>query len=47
MAMVKVLLECGADPKAVTDNGMTPMQLARSLGWEKVVTLLLSRGANG
>jgi uncharacterized protein YegJ (DUF2314 family) len=39
-ATVKVLLEAGADPSAVTDHGMTALQLARSLGWEKVVALL-------
>jgi uncharacterized protein YegJ (DUF2314 family) len=44
-ATVKVLLECGADINAVTDHGMTPLQLARSLGWDKVVALLLSKGA--
>jgi uncharacterized protein len=46
-ATVKVLLECGADPNAVTNDGMTPMQLARSLGWEKVVALLAGKGAKG
>jgi ankyrin repeat protein len=39
-ATVKVLLAAGADPNAVTDHGMTPLQLARSLGWEEVVALL-------
>jgi uncharacterized protein YegJ (DUF2314 family) len=39
-ATVKVLLEAGADPNAVTNHGMTPVQLARSLGWDKVVALL-------
>ena len=42
---VQVLLEAGADPNAVTDHGMTPLQLARSLGWDKVVALLASSGA--
>jgi ankyrin repeat protein len=42
-ATVKVLLEAGADPSAVTDDGMTPLQLAHSLGWEKVVALLADR----
>jgi uncharacterized protein YegJ (DUF2314 family) len=46
-AGVKVCLECGADPNAVTGHGMTPTQLARSLGWEKVVTLLAGHGAKG
>src|SRR5262249_23979284 len=40
-ATVKVLLEAGADPDEVTDHGMTPLQLARSLGWEKVAALLV------
>jgi uncharacterized protein YegJ (DUF2314 family) len=39
-ATVKVLLEAGADPHAVTDQGMTPLHLAQSLGWDKVVALL-------
>jgi uncharacterized protein YegJ (DUF2314 family) len=39
-ATVKVLLEAGADPGAVTDQGLTPLDLARSLGWNKVVALL-------
>ncbi len=45
-ATVKGLLEGGADPDARTDHGMTPMQLAKSLGWERVVALLESKGAN-
>jgi uncharacterized protein YegJ (DUF2314 family) len=39
-ATVTVLLEAGADPNAVTDRGMTPLQLAKSLGWDGVVSLL-------
>jgi uncharacterized protein YegJ (DUF2314 family) len=39
-ATVKVLLEAGADPNARTDDDKTPLQLARSLGWEKVAALL-------
>jgi uncharacterized protein len=40
---VKVLLEAGADPNAVTDQGMTPLDLAKSLGWDKVVALLAKK----
>ncbi len=46
-ATVKVLLEAGADPNALTDHGMTAIQLARSLGWDRVVALLTSKGATG
>jgi uncharacterized protein YegJ (DUF2314 family) len=42
-ATVKVLLEAGADPNAVTNDGLTPMQLAKSLGWDNVVALLTDR----
>ena len=42
---VKVLLERGADINAVTGHGMTPLQLARSLAWDKVIDLLMSKGA--
>jgi ankyrin repeat protein len=38
---VKVLLEAGADPAALTRHGMTPLQLARSLGWDSVAALLV------
>jgi ankyrin repeat protein len=42
-ATVKVLLAAGADPRAVTDDGTTPTDLAKSLGWDKVEALLASR----
>jgi uncharacterized protein YegJ (DUF2314 family) len=45
-ATVKVLLEAGADVNAVTAHGRTPLQLAKALGWDKVVALLVGRGGN-
>ncbi len=42
-ATVKVLLEAGADRDALTDHGMTPLQLANALGWDKVAALLARR----
>jgi uncharacterized protein YegJ (DUF2314 family) len=44
-ATVRVLLEAGADANALTSHGMTPLQLAKSLGWDRVVALLVGRGA--
>jgi uncharacterized protein YegJ (DUF2314 family) len=44
-ASVKILLECGADPNAVAANGATPLRLAKVLGWERVVKLLVNNGA--
>jgi hypothetical protein len=44
-ATVKVLLDAGADPSARTNDGMTPLQLAKTLRWENVAALLLERGA--
>lgn len=42
---VKILLEFEADPNARTAEGRTPLQLARSLGWEKVAAILIRAGA--
>jgi len=42
---VKVLLEFEADPNAKTRDGKTPLQLARSLGWERVAEILVRAGA--
>lgn len=39
-ATVQVLLDGGADPAAAADNGMTPGQLARVLGWASVASML-------
>jgi uncharacterized protein YegJ (DUF2314 family) len=44
-ATVKVLLEAGANPNALTNDGTTPLQLARALDWDQVVALLASKGA--
>jgi len=40
IVMVRALLEAGADPAPKADNGMTPLQLARALGWDEVVAVL-------
>lgn len=45
LASVKILLDRGADVNAVTNNGMTPLKLAKSLGWDKVAALLVGKGA--
>lgn len=45
VATVKVLLEAGADRDALTDHGMTALQLANSLGWDKVAALLIHQAS--
>lgn len=40
---VSILLEAGADPNALTNSGMTPLDLVRTLGWDAVVELLERR----
>ncbi len=45
-ATVRVLLESGADPNAVTARGWTPMQFAESLRWDKVAALLKNSGGS-
>lgn len=42
---VSILLEQGADPNAVTSDGATALQFARSLGWKQVIDVLISHGA--
>jgi len=43
-SIVEALLDAGADVNAVTKDGMTPLELASSLGWANVASLLTSRG---
>lgn len=40
---VQVLLHAGADPNAKADNGVTPLQLARALGWDEIAELLAGK----
>jgi uncharacterized protein len=42
---VNVLLEAGANLNVVTNQGFTPLQLAKSLGWDKVAAMLVGNGA--
>ncbi len=44
-AGVKVLLDAGMNVNILTRDGRTAKQLAASLGWNKVVDLLASKGA--
>jgi uncharacterized protein YegJ (DUF2314 family) len=41
---VSILLKHGADPNAVTNSGMTPLQLANALGWTQVASVLTATG---
>jgi uncharacterized protein YegJ (DUF2314 family) len=43
---VRILLEHGADPNAKTNNGMTPLSLAKRVGWKAVAKLLQESGAH-
>jgi uncharacterized protein YegJ (DUF2314 family) len=40
-ACVEVLIEMGADIKAKTNGGHTPLEFAQKLGWEHVVPVLI------
>ena len=42
---VRLLLECGADVGAETDDGETALQVAVEEGYDKVVELLREYGA--
>ncbi|MDA8744459.1 DUF2314 domain-containing protein [Rubripirellula amarantea] len=44
-ASVAALLTHDADPNAVASNGMTPLRLAKSLGWKDVAEVLVHAGA--
>jgi ankyrin repeat protein len=43
---VDVCLKHGADPKKPALNGMTPMALAKCLGWKRVMARLQQAGAS-
>lgn len=43
---VDVCLQKGANPKQPAKNGMTPLMLAKSLGWTKVANRLKQAGAS-
>lgn len=42
----QIALECGADVNATTSGGLTPLQLAESLGWREVTKVLRDHGAS-
>jgi ankyrin repeat protein len=46
LVLMKMLLEHGADPKLVTDDGTTPLMVASGIGWVEGVTYEWSRSAN-
>ncbi len=41
----EILLKHKANPNAVAANGMTPLRLAKALGWKKVAEVLVKHGA--
>ena len=42
---VKLLLENGADPNVKDDDGVTPLMIARALGFTDIITMLKDAGA--
>jgi ankyrin repeat protein len=45
LRVVEILLDAGADPRAVSENGKTALGLAREQGRSEVIALLEARGA--
>jgi uncharacterized protein len=46
LALMKLLLEHGADPQLATDDGTTPLMVASGIGWVEGVTYEWSKAAN-
>jgi ankyrin repeat protein len=46
LVLMKMLLEHGADPKLIADDGTTPLMVASGIGWVEGVTHEWSRDAN-
>jgi ankyrin repeat protein len=46
LVLMKMLLEHGADPKLIADDGTTPLMVASGIGWVEGVTYEWSRDAN-
>lgn len=44
-SLIEILLRNGADPNLPAKNGMTPLLLAKSLGWKKATATLEANGA--